>query len=197
MNSIVLKGLLRNIQPSHTIGDIEYEQADLIVSRKGGKEDVVSLKFKKFCNKYSEGDLVELRGNLRSYSKKLEDGKNKVNLYVFTYFDIPETEDTNRVELDGRICKIDEIRTTKDGKNNIHLILANNLIIEDTNQKLNSYVPCIGWGKIAKELQKLSVNTKLKIVGELHSREYKKMMSDGTFEFKVAHECVIQSFEVI
>lgn len=197
MNKITLKGLLRNIQPSHTIRDIEYDQADLIVPRRGGKEDVISLKFKKFCNNYSEGDVIELTGNIRSYSKKLENGKNKVNLYVFTYFDIPETEDTNMFELDGRICKIDEMRTTRDGKNNIHLILANNLIIEDSNQKLNSYVPCIGWGKVARDLSKLSVNTKIKVTGELHSREYKKILDDGTFEFKVAHECVIQSFEIV
>ena len=32
---------------------------------------------------------------------------------------------------------------------------------------------------------------------ELHSREYKKTLEDGTFEFRLAHECVIKSFEVI
>lgn len=196
MNKIMLKGLLTNIQPSHKIKDIEYDQSDLIVSRTDGKEDIISLKFKKFCNRYKEGDKVELTGNIRSYSQKISEDKNKVNLYVFTYFDIPETEENNYIELDGRICKIDALRTTKTGKNNIHFILANNLIT-DAKQKLNSYIPCIAWGKTAKDISKLSVNDKLVIKGELHSREYKKMIDNSEFEFRVAHECVVKSFDII
>lgn len=197
MNKITLRGCLRNIQPSHTIKNIEYDQANLITSRANGKEDVITIKFKKYSNRYQEGDLVELTGNVRSYSRHLPDGRNKVDLYVFTYFDIPQDDKINYFELDGRVCKIDAMRTTRDGKRNIHLILANNLVIEETGQKLNSYLPCIGWGSIAKELNTLSVNDKVKVTGELHSREYKKMISDDEFEFRVAHELVIQSVEKI
>ena len=194
MNSIQLKGLIRNIQPSHKIGDIEYDQADLIVSRKNGKDDIITIKFKKYSNKYSEGDLVELTGNIRSYSRKLNDGKNKVSLYVFTYFDLPENDEINHFELDGRICKIEPLRITKNGKANIHFIIANNLIIEETNQKLNSYLPCIAWGNLAKKIEQLNVNDKILLTGEFHSREYKKQLNDEEFEFRVAHECVVKEF---
>ena len=197
MNTIQLRGLIRNIQPSHKIQDIEYDQADLIVTRKNGKEDIVTIKFKKYSNKYKENDLVELTGNIRSYSQKLNNGKNKVNLYVFTYFDIPTDPQVNHFNLDGRICKIENLRTTKEGKQNIHFLLANNVIIEDTNQKLNSYLPCIAWGNVAKALSKLKVNDKIVITGELHSREYKKMLNETEFEYRVCHECYVQSFEVI
>ena len=197
MNNIQLKGLLRNIQPSHKINDIEYDQADLIVSRSNGKDDIITLKFKKYSNKYKEGDLVELTGNIRSFSQKLDNGKNKVSLYVFTYFDIPQEDYINHFELDGRICKMDQLRITKDGKPNLHFILANNLIIEETNQKLKSYLPCIAWGNLAKKLNELKVNDKVKLYGEFHSREYKKLINEDEFEFRVAHELVIQSFEVI
>ena len=156
------------------------------------------IKFKKYSNRYNEGDRIELTGNLRSYSKKLKDGKNKVSLYVFTYFDLPEDiEDNNLLLLDGRICKIDEIRKTKEGKENIHLTIANNLIIEENNQKLNSYIPCIAWGRLARVISNLHVNDKVSIKGELHSREYKKMINDEEFEFRVAHEVVINQIEVI
>ena len=197
MNSIQLKGLLRNLQPSHTINNIEYDQADIICSRSNGKDDILKIKYKRYSNRYREGDLVELTGNIRSFSQKLSNGRNKVNLYVFTYFDLPEGESNNYFELDGRICKIESLRTTQDGKQNIHLILANNLILDESNQKLNSYLPCIAWGRVAKELSKLSVNTRLNISGEMHSREYKKMINENEFEFKVAHELIIQSFEVL
>lgn len=197
MNKQILKGLIRNIQPSHKIQDIEYDQADLIVRRSDGKDDIITIKFKKYSNKYKEGDLVELTGNIRSYSQKLKNGKNKVNLYVFTYFDIPDENETNHFELDGRICKTGELRITKDGKPNIHFILANNLIIEETGQKLNSYLPCIAWGNLARKLSELKVNDKIKVCGEFHSREYKKAINSEEFEFRVAHELVIQQYEVL
>lgn len=198
MNDIQLKGLIRNIQPSHTIKNIEYDQADIISTRQNGKDDIITIKFKRFSNKYKEGDLIELSGNVRSFSQKLDNGRNKVDLYVFTYFDLPEDGNVaNRFDIDGRICKIDDIRYTRDGKQNIHFILANNLIIEETAQKLNSYLPCIAWGRVAKELAKLHVNDKIIIHGELHSREYKKMITENDFEFRVAHELVVQSFEVV
>lgn len=197
MNQIELTGLIKNIQPSHKIKDIEYDQAHLLVTRADGREDLLTLKFKKYSNKYSENDQVELLGNIRSYSEKLADGRNKVSLYVFTYFDLPEESACNHFKIDGRICKLEDIRKTKSGKHNIHFILANNLIIEETNQKLNSYLPCIAWGKTALDIAKLHVNDKVIIEGEFHSREYKKILADGELEIRVAHELAVKSFEVI
>lgn len=197
MNFIVLKGLLRNITTSHIINDIEYNQADFITIRKNGVEDVLKLKFKKYSNKYRDGDIIELTGNIRSYSRKLADGKNKVDLYVFTYFDLPEISQDNYFELDGRICKTEDLRRLNNGNKNIHFTVANNLLIEDSNKKLNSYLPCVAWGKLADTISKLKVNTRIKIAGELHSREYKKRISDEDFEYRVAHELSISSIEVI
>lgn len=202
MNIVRLKGILTNIEPSHTIQNIEFSKANLIVKRDSGKEDVLNIRFKKFSNPYEDSQEVALSGNLRSYSSKLDNGKNKVDLYVFTYFDQPELDEDdqeviNCVELDGRICKIDQLRTTHSGKKNIHLIIANNLIVSEGQKKLNSYIPCIAWGNVAVELSRLPVNTRISLVGELHSREYKKALEDGSFEIRVAHECVINGFTKI
>lgn len=202
MNSIKLKGILKNIEFSHYIQDIEFNKAQLIVGRTDGKEDCINLRFKKYSNPYQEDMKVSLAGNIRSYSTKLGDGRNKVDLYVFTYFDLPELneedgEDTNIVHIDGRICKMESLRTTKQGKHNVHFILANNLIVSEGAKKLNSYIPCIVWGKDAEIISKLPIDTKLNIVGELHSREYKKAMPDGSFEFRVAHECIVRSYEIV
>lgn len=202
MNVVNLKGIIKNIEPSHSIQGIDFGKANLLVKRDDGREDILNVRFKKFSNIYSNDQEITFSGNVRSYSSKLENGKNKVELYVFTYFDQPEldaedNEYVNYVELDGRICKIEDLRTTRSGKHNIHFILANNIIIENSNKKLNSYIPCIAWGETAESISKLTVNTKLKIVGSLHSREYKKSLPDGTFEFRIAHECLIRSFEVL
>lgn len=202
MNTINLKGIITNIEPSHTIQDIEFSKANLLVKRTDGKEDCLNIRFKKFSNPYLNEQEITLSGNVRSYSSKLDNGKNKVELYIFTYFDQPELnefdeEDINVLKLDGRICKIEPLRTTRNGKHNIHFILANNLIVSDGIKKLNSYIPCIAWGDNAIAISQLSVNSKLEIVGALHSREYKKTLPDGTFEFRVAHECVVDSFKLV
>lgn len=198
MNEIKLKGFIRDIKSSHSINDIDYDKANLVVQRDAGIEDILNLRFKRFSNTYREGQEIELVGNVRSYSKHLSDGKNKVEIYVFTYFDKPEDfEDTNELILDGRICKIDSIRTVSNGKSNIHFILANNLDIEDSNKKLNSYLPCIAWGTLAKQISLLNVNDKIKITGRLQSREYKKYISEDEYEIRIAHEIYVKSFELL
>lgn len=202
MNNIRLKGILRDIQDSHVINDIEFCKAHLIVPRDDGKEDVLNIRFKKYSNLYKEDQQITFSGNVRSYSSRLDSGKNKVELYVFTYFDQPDLDEndqeyTNFLELDGRICKIDNLRTTRSGKNNIHLIIANNLIVSDGSKKLNSYIPCIAWGKCAEILSTLHVDSRIKIKGQFHSREYKKKFPDGNFEFHIAHEVEIEEVEIL
>ena len=202
MNTIRLKGVLQNVQDSHMINNIEFSKAHLIVPRADGTEDILNVRFKKYSNPYVDSQMVSFSGNVRSYSERLSSGKNKVELYVFTYFDQPDLDEndqeyTNFLELDGRICKIDALRTTKNGKKNIHMIIANNLIVSDGAKKLNSYVPCIAWGELAEEISRLKINTKIELIGELHSREYKKKFDDGTFEFRVAHEVEIIDFRVV
>lgn len=199
MNEIKLCGIIKNIQPSHIIEGVQYNKANLIVPRNNGQEDIINLRFKSFSNPYKDNDKVDLIGNIRSYSYKVDETKNRVIVYVFTYFDKIEPGEviTNVAEVDGRICKINELRTTKNGKHNIHFILANNLHSQDNQKRLNSYIPCIAWGAVAKELQKYSVNTQLKVTGELHSREHKKLLNNGEMEIRIAHELVVTNFEVL
>ena len=199
INDIFLRGTIKEIEHSHDIDGISFNRAKLIAKRANGQEDVINLRFKSFSNHYKENDSVCLKGNVRSYSHKTEDGKNKVTIYVFTYFDDPEDmfENDNVVHLTGRICKMNELRKTRTNKNNVHFIVANNLVSKDTGKRLNSYIPCIAWDNLAVELSKLPVNSKVELIGQLHSREHTKTYEDGTKEIRVAHELMIESFEVI
>lgn len=197
MNEIILSGTIKNIQHSHSIGEVEFDKAQLICTRDNGREDVINLKFKSFSNPYKNNEKISIKGNIRSYSYKTEDDGNRVMIYVFTYFDQPSQEEVDGAKIDGRICKINPLRKTKSGKQNIHFIIANNLYSQDNTKRLNSYIPCIAWGSVAKKIQDLSVNTKIKLIGQLHSREHKKRMDNGELEIRLAHEFVVTSFEVI
>lgn len=199
MNEIVLSGYLRNIRYSHNIGDIQYDRAEIITKRDDGKEDVLSVRFKKFSNPYLNDQFVDLIGNIRSFSERGIDGKNHVLIYVHTYFDIPpQREDgkniTNEFLIDGRICKIDGMRSTKDGKNNYHFTLANNIISQSGNQKLNTYLPLVAWGKLANKISELKVGDYVCVRGQLHSRQYKKILESGELEYRTAYEGVVFDF---
>lgn len=199
INDIYLRGTLKDIEHSHDIDGISFNRAKMICKRANGREDIINLRFKSFSNPHSDGDEVCLQGNVRSYSYKNDDGNNKVVIYVFTYFDEPEDsfERDNLVRLSGRICKTNELRKTRSGKHNIHFIVANNLTSQNNSKRLNSYIPCIAWGKTAQQLSELSVNTKVNLFGELHSREHTKTYEDGRMEIRVAHELLVESFEVV
>lgn len=195
MNKIQLKGILKNIEYSHTINDIEFYKANLIVKRDNtNKEDIISLKFKRFSNPYKENEEVSLVGNVRTYNH-ITENKNKVELYVFTYFDKPDDDITNKVELDGRICKKGELRKTQVGKDVLDFVLANNL--QADTQILNVYPPCVVWGKCAKALNKLNVGDRISIVGQLQSREYKKKISEDDFEIRICHELNVVTFDKV
>ena len=186
MNEIILQGIIKDIRFSHYIGDIEYYQASIIVKRADNKEDIVPIKFKRFCNTYKDGDLVSLIGNVRTYSTRDKDGSNHVQLYVFTYFDKPEAESTNLVHIDGNICKRGELRKTKTGIDVLDFTIANNL--KNDQQTFNTYIPIVAWGKDAKVINKLNVGNKIELEGHFSSRAYKKKVSENDFEFKIAYE---------
>lgn len=195
MNEILLRGYLRDIDFSHYQGDIEYEKANLICPRLGGKEeDIISLRYKKYANKYKEGDFIELKGNIRSYSCKVADKYNahNVQIYVFTYFDEPEEVSNNKLTLDGRICKIEELRQSKYGVPYVHFILANNIFTND-GKKINSYIPCICYSDNALKIISLGVSSKIEITGEFHSHTYKKVCENNEIEFRVAHEVTVKN----
>lgn len=193
MNEIILKGVLRDIQPSHVVNNTNYYKANIIVPRECAKDDILELKFKQFSlGNLSNGDTVLLSGNIRSYSQKISDNKNKVNIYVFTYFDKPSIDDDtliNQFEVSGEVCKVEPLNKTNSGKDNYHFILRNRIYTESGKFLLN-YLPCSVWGRLAKNC-KLSVGDKVLIKGELHSRLYKKRLDSGDIEFRTAHELLV------
>ena len=199
MNQIKIEeGIVTNISFSHKINNINYYEMTVITKNSNGKESLIPIKYKEFDNKlYTVGSRVTCWGQLRTYSQKLEDGKNKVSLYVLTNFQEepscfdPEVElFSSSVTIDGVICTIQPLRILDSGRCNIHFTLANNITVHD--HKYNSYIPCIAWGSLAKFISNLQVGTKLKVVdSELRSREYIKH-TDNEDEIHLCHELYLK-----
>ena len=83
------------------------------------------------------------------------------------------------------------------GKHYIHFLLANNIITDAKAQKINNYLPCVAWGQTAKQIASYKVNDAVKIKGSLHSRQYKKQLSEEEFEYRVAHELLVTDCELL
>lgn len=203
MNLIrIEEGIVLDIKPSHIIDDIEYDQMNVVVKNSNGKESIISLKYKKFNNKfYTTGSRVNTLGEIRSFSKKDQYGKNKVDIYVMTSFeDLDDSSFTEGVKLypssaiiDGSICSKEPLRNLESGKCNIHFTLVNN----NLDLKYSSYIPCIAWGKLAKRIDAMPIGKKLLISdGELRSREYVKKYDDSS-EIRVCHELYIKSYKEV
>lgn len=202
MNEIKLSGYLEDIRYSHTVNDIIYDKATLIVPRIKGEHDTLDIRFKRCSAMNVPEGKIQLTGTLRSYSKKLSETKNKVEIYVFTYFDSINSETseeiTNKIMIDGRICKKETLHQTKSGKNHLNMILANNLFIQDKNIKLNNYIPIVFWGRLVQRASQLNVGDQILIKdGQLHSRTYVKKYPNGEVEIKTAQEVVVLDYESI
>ena len=78
MNEIKLKGKITSIEFSHIINNIEYQKANLIVPKENSEEDIISLRFRSNSNRgLQENQEIVIDGNIRSYSQRLDNGKNR------------------------------------------------------------------------------------------------------------------------
>ena len=189
MNEIKLKGKIKDIEFSHTINNIEYQKANIYISRENAEEDIIPLKFRSSSNRgLQENQEIVIDGNIRSYSQRLDNGKNRVNMYIFTYLDPTEDLDIyNYFQIDGRVCKLDKLR---DNGNRFQFILANNIILASNKQKLNNYLPVVLSGDLARTWQGLQISDQVLIKGQIHSRTYKKVDNQGNVFVRTAIELV-------
>lgn len=185
MNEISLHGKLLNIQPSHSIGEIEYDKAELEIDN-SGRPMRIPLKFKSNMNPYVEGDVISIIGYCRSYSRMIGE-KSKVDIYIFTYFDKPNNEDINSIVLNGTICKMGNLSKTKKNVSRIYFTLANNIYKKST--KITSYLPCVAFGEVAEAIHSnYTIGNTIDFCGRFNNRQYEK---DG--EWREANEIIVSN----
>lgn len=141
------------------------------------------------------GDLVEIRGQFRSYNNFSNIG-NRLILTVFVkeiefLNSIDKTENPNKIFLDGYVCKPPIYRTTPFMREITDILLAVN-----RSYNKSDYIPCIAWGRNAKYAETIEVGTNLKIWGRIQSREYQKKINDEEFETKTAFEISVSKLEI-
>ena len=185
MNKILLAGLVTE-EPtfSHEVHGEKFYRFRLLSSRQSGNCDVLMCTVPEIIkNGINEGNKVKVFGEIRTRNVH-EDDKNHLEVTVFVKEVLLYEEDENNVELDGFICKEPKYRETPFGRQITDLIVASN---RERNFK-SDYIPCIAWGRNAIRASEFNVGTRVKVLGRLQSREYKKKIDDGTYEVRTAYE---------
>lgn len=143
------------------------------------------------------GDIVSVRGEIRSYNLKCAE-KTRLVLNVFArsvqvieHVEADENGSNNSVYLDGYICKPPTYRETPMGRE-----LSDAIIAVNRAYGKSDYIPCIFWGRNARFASQLPVGSHVKLSGRFQSREYQKNIGDVT-EIRTAFELSVGGLEVI
>ena len=134
-----------------------------------------------------EAGRIQVTGELRSFNNKRGEGARLVITVFAKELGFTDGEDMNVIELAGTLCKPPNLRVTPMGRDICDLMLA-------VNRRCgrSDYLPCICWGRRAREYSQLQVGDRLSLAGRIQSRPYIKLIEGEPVE-KVAYEVSIQA----
>lgn len=137
------------------------------------------------------GSCIRVSGQIRSFNSRTEHTRRLMVSVFAEMLELCDCEPDNQVILTGSICKPPIFRRTPLGREICDVMLAVN-----RPYRRADYLPCIFWGTTAQEISLLSVGTVLTVEGRLQSREYIKILDDGS-EKRVAYEVSAIAAEVL
>lgn len=187
-NSANLTGrLVEGLTVDHVTGKTTYYNGLLSVERLSGTVDLLPVVIPdRVVDGWSDlhGKLIAVTGQISTINKVV-DGKSRLFVDMFVHhIDVLESgEHENNVELRGVICKQPGFRVTPRGRELGEVMLA----VERRGGR-SSYIPCITWGADARTVRDLHVGDMLELRGRFQSREYDKILEDGTSVHRIAYE---------
>ena len=176
---------------------------ELRVERLSSSHDIIPVMISERLidvTKDYRGQFMEIQGQFRSYNRH-DERKNKLVLSVFAREanfveldeeNMPESNKTNSIYLDGYICKEPIYRKTPLGREIADLLLAVNRPYGKSD-----YIPCISWGRNARFAGNFKVGERVLVWGRIQSREYMKRIDEETVEKRVAYEVSVSKLETV
>ena len=194
MNKIVIAGHIDgDIAVSHENRGETFYRFMLSVKRTSGNVDVIPC----IISEVNLPDItlkkyVKITGEIRTRNCFDNNNKNKLSVFVF----VESVEDferfENHVSMDCYICKKNDVRDTPKGRVITDFICASN-----RKYGKSDYIPCIAWGRNAIRTSEFDVGTRVKVLGRLQSREYKKKIDDEKYEEMTAYELSASMIDVV
>lgn len=194
-NEITLRGTLRELpQFSHENHGRRFYRFYLEVPRLSGTMDVLPVVAEQEILGQldpSGGEMLTVTGQVRSHNQR-SDGVRHLLIFVFASSVVAEDgEPVNDVILEGPLCREPTYRLTPLGREICDAMLA----VPRAFYRAD-YLPCILWGRIAKEVSQCHTRDVISIHGRLQSRIYTKMTDDGPQE-RTAYEISALTAEIV
>lgn len=187
-NEIVISGQISDLKEHHESHGEQFCKFYITSTRNSGTVDTLPcIISKKLTKNFVDGMDIEVVGDIRAYAIN-----GHLEIYVFVKEVREYIVNDNSLELEGYICKKPILRETFFGKQICDLLIAVNNI-----NKKPYYIPCIVWGRNAKYADTLNVGDKIRVTGRFQSREYIKVLDDGTTETRTAYEVSVQQIEEV
>lgn len=176
-NQIVLRGdLLGMPEFSHENHGKRFCRFFLEVPRLSGAVDTLPVVAREELTasfSLSPGIRLSIQGQIRSHNHTDELGRHLM-IFVFASSLYPEDgEPINDASVTGLLCREPNFRRTPLGREICDAMLA-----VPRAYKRADYLPCILWGRVAKEISQCSLRDKISIRGRLQSRIYTKYIDD-------------------
>lgn len=185
-NTVTLRGSLLALPHfSHTNHGKSFYRFTLEVPRLSGAVDLLPVVAEERVLQDldpSGGDMLRVTGQVRSHNQSSEDGRHLL-IFVFAGSVTAESgEPINEVYLEGPLCREPTYRRTPLGREICDAMLAVPRAFHRAD-----YLPCIIWGRTARELSQCHTRDVVSIQGRLQSRVYTKLTPDGA-EDRTAYE---------
>lgn len=144
------------------------------VERLSGSVDILPVTIPECFMPFITNEKCTLVGEVRTYNKLIE-GKSKLFVYVFV-MDVTNdsTDNNNKVNILGYICKKPIYRKTPLGTD-----ICDVIVCVSHNGK-SFYIPVICWGKYAIMAGKLDKGMCVELDGRFQSREYVKVKGEDS-----------------
>lgn len=137
------------------------------------------------------GEMLTISGIVRSNTVRMENGRR---LYIFVLATGINSEDgdpINEVVLDGTICREPIYRRTPLGREICDVMLA-----VDRRFHRADFLPCILWGRTARQISSCRTRDIIRISGRFQSRDYTKV-TDGGPQERTAYEISAMTAEIL
>ena len=185
-NTVTLRGSLQALpQLSHENHGKRFYRFCLEVPRLSGAVDILPVIAEETILNTIDptaGEMITVVGQIRSHNNR-EEGVRR--LLIFVYAGVLIVEDgppINDVTLCGPLCKEPVYRRTPLGREICDVMLAVPRAFHRAD-----YLPCIPWGRTAREVANCHVRDQITVCGRLQSRIYTKLTDDGPVE-RTAYE---------
>lgn len=186
VNTITLRGCLRELPIfSHENHGRRFWRFSLDVERLSGAIDTLPVIAEEQLVMQIDptaGEMLTICGQIRSHNQLSEAGR-RLLIFVFATAILAEDGPSiNDVVLEGPLCREPTFRRTPLGRQICDVMLALPRAFRRAD-----YLPCILWGRTAREIADCHTGDRIRLTGRLQSRIYTKLTEEGAFE-RTAYE---------